>query len=191
MTVSLISDHVVLGLAKLREHSKGQPNTEALLTALMASTNSIELALYELLTERQVDTAIGAQLDLIGFVVGEERAGKVDADYRRYIRARIAINNSSGLISDIVKVSRLVINDTATSIEVENQTVATVVVTIWNNPITTALASILLTRLQEAAAAGVRVILEYASGAIADVFTFDDATNTWDVGEWSTAIDEA
>ena len=56
---------------------------------------------YSLIVERYVDTAIGAQLDGIGRVVGEVRAGKDDTDYRIAIKGRITRNRSNSRTEDL------------------------------------------------------------------------------------------
>jgi hypothetical protein len=52
-----------------------------------------------------LDTAAGDQLNKIGAVLGEVRAGRGDADYRRILRVRIRALRSEGQILDLQEVS--------------------------------------------------------------------------------------
>src|SRR5262245_2616348 len=84
---SITSPRRWLGCRTCTEGRMGDSNTQKALRALLAPAASLEHALQQLLTERNVNTAIGAQLDLIGKIVGRPRAGVADDEiYRRYIR---------------------------------------------------------------------------------------------------------
>ena len=58
--------------------------------------NDLEEALFDMLLELWIDTAVGEQLDVLGIHVGIDRDGRSDSDYRTVIRAQIEINISSG-----------------------------------------------------------------------------------------------
>lgn len=163
-------DHVAAALARLPQQFKGKTKIINLLTALATPAVSLEDALFQLLVERGVDDAVGSQLDRLGVIVGQERGGLVDADYRRYIRARIAANNSRGNFEDLIKVAALVLNDDTITIEGETQN-GTVVVRLRAALTTDALAGITLSFLQDAVSAGIRVVLESWLTAESDTFS--------------------
>lgn len=48
-----------------------------------------------------IDVAFGTQLDIIGKLVGADRGGRTDVDYRSFIRFRIAVNSGSGTPDDV------------------------------------------------------------------------------------------
>lgn len=56
----------------------------------------IEAAVYATYQSRLLDQATGAQLDLLGAVVGQARGNFTDTDYKPLIRARILVNRSDG-----------------------------------------------------------------------------------------------
>lgn len=76
---------------------------------IVTYTNQIqdlEQAFFQLINERTVDAAVGAQLDGVGSIVGEQRFGRNDPDYRVAIKGRIRLNKSNGTIEDIIAVLR-------------------------------------------------------------------------------------
>lgn len=58
---------------------------------------------------RLLPNASGAQLDMIGRIVGRGRSGLSDADYFIAIRAQIRINRSCGTPEDMIDVTRLTV----------------------------------------------------------------------------------
>jgi hypothetical protein len=72
----------------------------------------IEDSLYDLRTKRSLNTAEGAQLDIIGNLVGEERNGLSDAAYLEKIRIKIIVNVASGKISTIIQYVKNITNST-------------------------------------------------------------------------------
>jgi hypothetical protein len=48
-----------------------------------------------------LDNAIGAQLDILGRIVGVDRGQKTDDEYRTFIRGKIRANRSNGRIPDL------------------------------------------------------------------------------------------
>jgi hypothetical protein len=155
-------------------------NTEKFIATLATPFQSIENMLQQLLTERSIDTAVGAQLDVIGRIVGQKRNGLSDDDYRRYCRARIATNKANGTTENLITITDLVVYDDNGYYEVDTQGIATVVLTVQNITITEALADILIGFLRQTVSAGVRVILEYTSDL--NTFKWDTAGRGWDSG---------
>ncbi|HKL76973.1 MAG TPA: DUF2612 domain-containing protein, partial [Gammaproteobacteria bacterium] len=66
----------------------------------------VEDAAYEVLTERWVDVAVGAQLDGMGEIVGEPRLGRTDTEYRAAIEIRVSLNRSGGEPERIIEFLR-------------------------------------------------------------------------------------
>ncbi len=98
---TLFTAHIAQGLDRLLTQFKGQPNFEGLLSAFLAQVQDVETMLYALIVERYLDTAVGAQLDGIGRVVGELRLGANNDDYRTSIRGRIRSNRGDSRVEDI------------------------------------------------------------------------------------------
>ena len=111
MSLTQITDHVARALDSLHERHKDKPNIAALVTIVMSQVQEVEDAGYQLFTERLISTAVGEQLNVLGRIVGELRDGKSDADFRRFVRARIAANKSKGRWADMNAVARLVLDD--------------------------------------------------------------------------------
>ena len=166
-------------------------NYEKLIAALTAPAADFELVCQQLLTLRSIYVAIGVQLDEIGDIVGQDRNGLDDDDYRRYLFARIATNRSAGKRSDLITISKLILNDPSATVYVDNQGTAAVVVRILEMVLGDALAEILLSFLQLAPAAGVRIILETATADDAHSFTTGVtafATGTPTAGDTTIAV---
>lgn len=180
-------DHVSAALNRLAEQFKNQPNIAAFLTALVGPCQPLENALQQLYTQRTIFTAIGVQLDALGSLVGQPRNGLVDADYRRFILARISTNNSDGRVEDLITVAKLVLNTAGVTITVLPQGTATVVVAIGAVAIAFALGSILSTFMQAAVAAGVRLLTEASASSPGQTFTLDIGPGL-DVGHLAYAI---
>ena len=180
-------DHVSAALNRLAEQFKNQPNIAAFLTALVGPCQPLENALQQLYTQRTIYTAIGVQLDALGSLVGQPRNGLVDADYRRFILARISTNSSDGRTEDLITVAKLVLNTVGATIRVTPQGTATVVVAIGGVAIAFTVGSILATFMQSAAAAGIRILTEASASSPGNTFTFDVGPG-FDVGHLAYAI---
>jgi hypothetical protein len=135
-------------------------NITKLLTALIGPFRDLENALQQLLTQRFVSNAVGAQLDVLGEIVGQERAGMTDTLYRRYINAKILANKSDGFTETLISIAVLIMNDPNATIDI--QTVGYPGYTaVWDvDPPQTGFADALITMLNLAQAAGVRGILQ-------------------------------
>lgn len=107
------TQHNEEGLALFIDRYKGKPRMAALLTIFMNQVQDLEDALFELITERTVDAAIGVQLDILGAIVGQpDRAGLSDDDYRTIIKARIKVNRSDGHADQMIEILRLIASAT-------------------------------------------------------------------------------
>lgn len=173
-------DHVAIALARLRaQYRSGDPqnltNWEKLAAALVRPFNELELAFQQLLLLRSIDVATGVWEDQIGAIVGQPRNGLGNSDYRRFLFARVAANKSSGKRRDLIKVAKLVLNNSASRVQVITQPIKTAIVRILNLGLTDGLAAILFDFLQTSAAAGERIILESSPDDIAESFAFPAA----------------
>lgn len=157
-------------------------NITKLVRALVEPAQGVENALQQLLTERLIDTAVGYQLDILGKIAGQTRDGLDDETYRRYIRARIAANNSDGNVEDLIKVADLVIYDDAALYEVNTHRIATVVLRLKDKAISQTLADSLIRFLRDTVSGAVRVILEYSDQAPSTWFKWDTTGKGWDTG---------
>ena len=165
-------------------------NIRKLLKCWLAASQYLEGVLQQLYSERGIDTAEGNQLDVLGRLVGQGRAGLDDDTYRRRIRARITANRSKGNIEEILRVTDLIVFDDAATYVLENQGAAAYVLRVEDIAITLALAEILVGMLRDATSAGVRVIVEYSSLApSAPWFQWDTVNAGWDQGFFLDAVE--
>jgi len=91
-----IANHVATAKDLLIEQFKDKENINKLVEVFALGLQEVEYTLFEMNTYRSVSSAAGVQLDNIGEIVGEDRLGRSDVDYRDAIRFKISINHSSG-----------------------------------------------------------------------------------------------
>jgi hypothetical protein len=75
------------------------PNLNAVQDAFLEQIAELETVFEQL--RNLIDQAAGAQLDMLGRIVGQKRLGMNDEDYRLWIDARILLNKSRGIESDM------------------------------------------------------------------------------------------
>lgn len=167
-------NHVTKAISRLPEQLKRSSVIIALITALNGPITELEDVFFSLLALKSIDDATGTTLDLIGALVGQSRGGNVDAIYRSFIRVRTAVNRSRGLPSDYVRIVSLLYPTAA--IEVRPQG-ATAEVTVHGVVISSSDAALLLTFLQGAHGAGVRVVLGTYPQSEATTFSYRSATH--------------
>ncbi len=102
--------HVEVGLGRLIERWRADKNPvlAAILTSYLEEAQELEDAIWFVIYGRMLDYAEGAQLDMLGRIVGQPRDGLPDDRYAVQIRARIRINRSIGTPTDVIEVLQLV-----------------------------------------------------------------------------------
>jgi hypothetical protein len=93
----------------LLEEFKSKQNFQDILDAFTGEVQQVEAMLFELVNERFLDTAVGAQLDGLGQIIGILRGGLDDDAYRTRLRAQIRILISSGTIEDMLAILALIL----------------------------------------------------------------------------------
>lgn len=114
-----ILDHVDRAVGRLLAQFREKPKLEGLVRALVSEAQTLEGVMQSLSRVRSIDDAEGVQLDLIGRIVGREREGMLDADYRLWLKAQIALSLSSGTPDEILTIFRLLFPDS--DVELEEQ----------------------------------------------------------------------
>jgi hypothetical protein len=181
MTTTKITDHTVQALARRAGRDMDKPNIALLISAFSDQIQETEDAWFQLFEERSIDNGIGQQLDDLGVIVGQPRNGEADVDYRRFLRTRIAVNNSDGLINDLIRVGRGVINDESLTILMVPGTNAQITMKIESGSISSGTATILIDFLRDTVSGGVRIILHHLTTTEALSFTFTDAASHPDI----------
>lgn len=102
-TAALTTERPTEAVGHLIDQFKGQPNIAAFIQAWAQQSQELEIAAFVLLAATTISSAFGVQLDGLGAIVGVERAGRTDADYRVRIAAQILRNNASGTIEELLQ----------------------------------------------------------------------------------------
>lgn len=184
MTLSEKTNHVSEAIDNLIAKFKDLPNFQAVITAFVNQVQELEVALNDLITERTLDTAIGEQLDGIGEILGEDRQGRSDVDYRTALRARILLNVGSGTPEEIIEMISFLTDDKDNELTEYFPAAFTIFV---EGALTFAEASDANTALQSGKPAAVLAHLIYGESPIADLFQYDLGPG-YDQGKWATVL---
>jgi len=162
-------------------------NIRKVLRILIAPYQDLENVFQQMLMSRVIDDAIGVQLDMLGRIVGQQREGFDDEDYRRMLRARIAANKT-GAIEHVLKVARLTLNDSDAYLHVTHIDNATMVLKIEDVATAADVAALVMRMAKLAVAGGVRLVLEYGVSAYAGLFRYDSGPG-YDQGRYAGALE--
>ncbi len=101
--------HVETGLSRLIERwrAEDKPNLAAMLTTFLDPVQELENQIWFVLYGRMIEYAEGAQLDMLGRIVGQDRNSASDDVYRARIAVRIRINQSFGRALDVIEMLML------------------------------------------------------------------------------------
>lgn len=108
------TDHVAQGVDLLLQQFDKSPKLRALLAAFLSELQLIDDSLADLHDGNFIEQAFGQRLDILGKVVGQQRAQMCDDDYRLWIRARILLNHCQGNAEDIYKILQVVLGEDVT-----------------------------------------------------------------------------
>lgn len=161
--------HVLEGQSRLVAQFKDDLGLLGMLEAYLTQVQELEYVFFRLL-DIVVDSTnqTGAQLDLIGRIVGENRNGKTDENYLRAIQARIVINRASGLPDEVLRVLALTYPDNAR--ELTEHFPASIVASLSDT--FTGDIEALADLIRQVRAAGVRQDLEYTVAEDTETFSF-------------------
>jgi hypothetical protein len=167
MALEHITDHQAQAIARLAEQYKGSASVTGLVNLTTAEHQAIEDALWADFSTT-IAASTGAQLDVLGKIVGQPREGRDDPTYRLWAKARVKVNRSGGTAPDIIGIF-LALCPGATLRLTEGT--GAFVLTVSGVPVTNAPA--LVTLLRIARAAGVRGLLDTTNATAPGTFTFD------------------
>lgn len=160
---------------RLIEQFRGRANIEAFVAALAQQSQELEDAAFGVITETTIANAVGVQLDSLGTVVGIERGGSIDAEYRLKLQGQVLANNSDGTINELLAVLSAL---GATSIVLTEDYPAKVAIVLGD---AFALGEVAGEMVGKARAGGVGLDLTWFEGTTP--FTFDTGGNGFDQGE--------
>ncbi len=182
MALAKITTHAADAVARLLEQFRTGTTMPALVRAFANQAQAAEDALWGVLVLRRLSNATGAQLDVLGRVLGQPREGRADANYVLWLRARMLLNLGSGRPEDLLAIFSAVVQG-STGLQLEEQFPASIVLRIGSaSTVDPAQAAAIL---QLAKAGGVKAVLESATSIDTTSFAmdpngagFDDGTGT-------------
>lgn len=98
----IVVDHEAEGNDKLLSQYKSSPIFDVTLDTFTAKINELEAEFTKFKTELNIDTALGANLDLIGDILKSPVRPIDDEDFRKVLYALVVAYNSEGRASDIL-----------------------------------------------------------------------------------------
>lgn len=187
-----ITDHGDQAVARLAQQFREGVSVPALVRIHAARLQALEDVFRDLLTKRWIDTAAGAQLDVLGKIVGQPREGRADDVYRIWLRARVRLNLGSGTPEDLLAIFSAITQGTAT-IVLEEQYPAAFVLKVGSTAVVDPVQLAAILRL--ARPAGVQAVLESATSNDPTSFACDpngagcgDVNNAATGGTLATAL---
>lgn len=152
-------------LARLPAHLQDASNLASLLEVSAGQYQALESALQDMLVLRSIDTAMGTQLDGIGQIVDLARVlGETDEQYRTSLRTRVLSLSRSGEVETLIQAFlELTGSGNAQYVEIYPATfqISGVPTVDIGDPEVT---DLIEERMRGVKAAGIQMILLYASG---------------------------
>lgn len=109
MALTKITDYDIEILEIITEFFKGS-NVEDLLKTISSQLEELENMWFQLLDERNIDDAVGWQLDIIGKILNLPRLGRDDVSYRNLLKLKAKINSSYGDPEILIETVKLLYN---------------------------------------------------------------------------------
>lgn len=117
-------NHTARALSLLIEEFKRSGGINSIVRVSVDEAQEVENVGSNLLTNRRLDQAGGAQLDGLGDIVGVDREGRLDEEYRAAIRFQIFINVSNAEPETIITAIRFVTQATRVRLwEIQDATI--------------------------------------------------------------------
>jgi len=168
------TDHESVALARYLDQFKNSVDLKALGASYVRQIQELEDAVFEVILERTIPTAVGAQLTALGAIVQQPRTTAVDADYAIAIQARIAINLSDSTPEDVITVGVLALAASGEAFYIREEPPAQLRFYVID-PLT--ISPALLHQLLEATdPAANRLLLNYSKAATSSRFRFTDSS---------------
>lgn len=89
-------DHTERALERLPSQWQETEKVKGWLESYTDEVNDVEELLFQLLTERGISTAVGAQLDILGALFDLSRDGRTDTQYRNAILGQASVAGQDG-----------------------------------------------------------------------------------------------
>jgi len=161
LTMALRADVFGDGAELLLGQFRDLPRFGAVLAGLLAAVQDAEYALWQLYTERAIDTGVGRQLDQVGTVVVLPRGGQRDETYGAFLRAWILALRSDGTWPALVRVLQAIGIELSSVRYVEAGDPASFVARLTDGLVEHVAGPEIFRVLERARLGGVRLLLEY------------------------------
>jgi hypothetical protein len=110
-------DHVTRGLARLPEQFKESPRFRFLIQALLEELQEVEDTLEEIKSQKNLDNAVGVQLDGLGEILGKRREGLTDTPYRLALKVQQILNAGEGRYETVLDLWRILLNSPTATVD--------------------------------------------------------------------------
>lgn len=173
-----VASHAEAAIRRLAQYLRGdgvdpKPNVGKVLAALAASADELEAVFIALLEDRTIEEATGAQLDVLGAIIGQARGNLTDdADYRPFVKARAYLNRSSGAPNEILGLFQILDAGGETRV-ITDELPAGFVLIFGGVALSSDKAFTYLQLLRAAHPGGVRAVMEWSEADSDDTFTLD------------------
>jgi hypothetical protein len=104
MAIERIEQHVETGLLKLVPEYWGKPRIGAVLAAHLREIQALEDTIWDIFDAQHINTADLPRLVILGKLIGQDRHGFSEEDFRTAIKARGIANRSKGRGPDLGRV---------------------------------------------------------------------------------------
>jgi hypothetical protein len=165
-------DHEARAFSRLAQQYRDKPNISAVLRILCAKCQELEVVFQQLLTLRLIETATGAQLDVLERILRQPTLFLDDTTRRLYLRARILLNLSSGTPDQVLRIFTTVLTAPMTA-GLQEYPPASFVLRLTGAALDPVLVDVMASFLRSAKDAGVYATLEWSESAPADTFRLD------------------
>lgn len=172
-----IFDYAERAKARILSQYREKPKLVALVMTLAAAVQEVEAALFDVIEQTAVGTAVGTWLDQLGNIVGEERGGVGDVLYRRYINARVAANGSEGTLEDFIDVITAWYGATFPDLRLAELGRMNIEIDLADPDVTPEAIDRLIKLLRDTKAAGVGLELFWQQDASSKIFTFSSSSS--------------
>lgn len=161
------------GVSRLLDEFRTKPRIVAMLRALIgAGVQDLHDTAYRMLVSRWIDSALGAQLDRLGWVLAMPRSGWPDETYRRILRVQILVLRSDGSVPAMLAILAA-IGATLAGVQFRDEGIAAATVrTVDDFDATNIPSKFVAWALIRAKASAVRLLVEHPGGELAESFTF-------------------
>ncbi len=114
MSIDKITNHVDIAKGKLLQQYKDKEDITGLQAAYIEQLQILENKLHDFYDRLDIDKSEGVQLNGIGEIIGLDRNGMTDSEYRVRLKSKILENLSSGTAETIIQIFNLLTGSTVT-----------------------------------------------------------------------------